>query len=158
MNVLKKGKLKMEESKKLFPVYRFSVTYEETGEQKVVDYVETLCPHEQSDDECREKINLIMDMFSDDYPEALEHISLIEFKEVSKATWRLGYYSHETFIKFANKKEAFASFRAFVNAAVKRCHDTGEDISTLEAADKEEKWKICRCKSCKEDGRTVIHH
>ena len=148
----------MNEDKKLFPVYRLTVSYEENGEKKVVDFVDTLCPHEQSDDECREKIAIIMDLFSEEYPQALKHISLIDFKEVGKATWRLGYYAHETFLKFKDKKEAFASFRVFVDAEVKRCHDTGEDISTLEGADKEEKWKICRCKGCKEEGRTVINH
>ena len=71
-----------------------------------------------------------MDLFSEEYPQALKHISLIDFKEVGKATWRLGYYAHETFLKFKDKKEAFASFRVFVDAEVKRCHDTCEDIST----------------------------
>ena len=148
----------MNESQKMFPIYRLTVSYEEGGEKKEVDFVETLCPHEQSDDECREKIDLIMDMFAEEYPQALGHISLIDFKEVGKATWRLGYYSHETFETFKNKKEAFASFRAFVDAEIQRCHDTGEDTSILEGADDEKRWKICKCKDCKEDGRVVINH
>ena len=148
----------MEEEKKLFPVYRFTVSYEENGEKKVVDFVETLCPHEMSDDECREKIALIMEMFEEEYPEAMGHISQIEFKEVAKAEWRLGYYNHETFLKFKDKKEAFANFREFVKSEVKRCHDTGIDTACLEGADEEARWQKCRCKSCREDGRTVINH
>lgn len=148
----------MNESKKMFPVYRFTVSYEENGEKKVVDFVETLCQHEQSDDECREQIDIIMGMFAEEYPEAMGHISLIDFKEVAKTTWRLGYYNHETFIKFKNKAEAFASFRAFVDAEIQRCHASGIDTACLEGADEEARWKICRCKSCREDGRTVINH
>ena len=150
--------IKMEEVKKLFPVYRLTVSYEEKGEKKEVEFVETLCPHEMSDEECREKINEIMDLFIDYYPKAIDHISQIEFKEVSKAEWRSMYYSHETFLKFASKKEAFANFRVFVKAEIQRCHDTGIDTCILEGADEEARWKICKCKDCKQDGRTVINH
>ena len=148
----------MEEAKKLFPVYRLTVSYEEDGAKKEVDFAETMCPHEQSDEECREKINLIMDSFIKEYPNALGHISLIDFKEVSKAEWRLIWFSHETFQKFKNKEEAFASFREFVKSEVKKCHDTGKDTSCLMGADDEARWKICKCKNCKKDGRVVINH
>lgn len=148
----------MEEVKKLFPVYRLTVSYEEKGEKKEVDFVETLCPHKMSDEESREKINEIMELFEDEYPEVMGHISQIEFKEVAKAEWRLLYYAHETFQKFKNKEEAFANFKVFVESKIKRCNDAGIDTCILEGADDEKRWKICRCKDCKQDGRVVINH
>jgi hypothetical protein len=148
----------MEEAKKLFPIYRLTVTYEKNGEQKVVDFTETLCPHEMSDEECREKINELMELFIEEYPKALGHIKLIDFKEISKAEWRLIWFSHETFKKFKNKKEAFANFREFVKAEILRCHETGKDMSCLMGADEEERWSICRCKDCRKTGRIVINH
>jgi len=149
----------MNKIKELFPVYRLSVSYQDTdGEKKEVDFAETMCPHEQSDEECREKINLIMTSFIKEYPEAKGHISLIDFKEVSKAEWRLIWFSHETFKKFANKAEAFKSFRKFVKSEVKRCHDTGIDTACLMGADESARWAVCGCEDCQKDGRVVINH
>ena len=149
----------MSKIKELFPVYRFTVSYKnEDGRTREVDYAETMCPREQTDEECREKINELMTPFMQMYPKAEGKIILIDFKEVSKAEWRLIWFSHETFKKFANKAEAFESFRKFVKSEVKRCHDTGIDTACLMEADEERRWTVCGCEDCQKDGRTVINH
>lgn len=149
----------MNEAKKLFPVYRFTVSYKDKdGKKREVDYAETMCSHELTDEECREKINQLMTPFMTDYPKAKGKIILLDFKEISKAKWRLIWFSHETFQKFSNKAEAFESFRKFVKAEVKRCHDTGKDTACLMGADEEKYWTFCGCDDCKKTGRTVINH
>lgn len=155
---IKKETLDVAETK-LFPVYRFTVSYEdEDGKKREVDYTETMCSHELTDDECREKINELMTPFMKMYPKAEGKIILIEFKEVQKADWRLIWFSHETFQKFKSEAEAFASFRAFVHNAVKECRATGKNTACLMGADESERWTICDCENCKKTGRTVINH
>ena len=149
----------MNEAKKLFPVYRFTVSYkDEDGKTRKVNYAETMCSHVLTDEECREKINQLMTPFMKDYPKAKGKIILLDFKEISKAEWRLIWFSHETFKKFANKAEAFESFRKFVKSEVKRCHDTGIDTACLMGADESARWAVCGCEDCQKDGRVVINH
>ena len=154
---IKKETLDVAEAK-LFPVYRFTVSYDEDGRKREVDYAETMCSHELTDDECRAKINSLMIPFMKMYPAAEGKITLIDFKVVSKVTWRLIRFSHETFQKFKNNAEAFACFREFVKVKVQECHNLGKDTSCLMGADEEERWSICRCKDCRKTGRTVINH
>ena len=149
----------MSKIKKLFPIYRFTVSYKEVdGKTREVDYAETMCSHELTDEECREKINQLMTPFMKDYPKAKGKIILLDFKIVSQAEWRLIWFSHETFQKFKTEAEAFASFRAFVHSAVEECHATGKDTSCLMGADEEKRWTVCECEDCQKDGRTVINH
>ncbi|MEI8247329.1 MAG: hypothetical protein WCI51_15965, partial [Lentisphaerota bacterium] len=70
----------MDDAKK-FPVYRFTVSYEDKdGEKREVDYAETMCSHELTDEECREKINQLMTPFMKDYPKAKDrHKNKITF-------------------------------------------------------------------------------
>jgi len=148
----------MGEVKKMFPVYQFIVSYEENGEKKSIKFAETMRKQELTDEECAALINELMVPFMQEYPRAEGKITLLELKIDRMATWRLIWFSHETFQVFENEAEAFKSFRKFVNASVKECHATGTDPSSLMDADEEARWTICDCEDCKKTGRTVINH
>lgn len=163
----------MEEKK--FPIYEFILKWNQNNYKGNSSSVNIMFKEIPTEDELQTNLNEFKTCIEKRHLEKGEIILewlICEYKYVEDESWVLKFFNHMTYNQFETDEEIEKSFDKFIDRKKLlnrqnghgdtemrfRDDDMEKPFYCLMGAEDSWRWKICRCKHCKAQGKITIDH